>query len=115
MLAWLTVEAPDLTSPSVQQALLEVLPPVCHRHLTVAVGLQDHKFVLNDLLWDLDPDHLSEDDQARLLYAYWLNDRFQLFRQQIARLGGGVVQGSDDTWLSLVTQVYARLRDSLRA
>jgi uncharacterized protein (DUF58 family) len=105
----------DVTSPSVQQALLEALPPVCQRHLTVAVGLQDHQLVLDELIWQLDPDRLSESDQARLLYAYWLNDRLQLFRVQMSRLGGGVVQGSDDTWLSLVTRVYARLRDSLRA
>jgi hypothetical protein len=50
-----------------------------------------------------------------LLYASWLNDRFQLFRMHMSRLGGGVVQGSDATWISLVTQVYARLRASLRA
>jgi len=105
----------DVTSPSVQQALLETLPPVCQRHVTVAVGLQEQQLVLDDLLWELNPDHLSDSDQARLLYAYWLNDRFRLFRVQMARLGGGVVQGSDDTWLSLVTRVYAWLRDSLRA
>lgn len=105
----------DMTSPSVQQALLEALPPVCHRHLTLAVGLQDHQLFLHDLLWELNPDRLSEGDQARLLYAYWLNHRFQLFRMQMSRLGAGVVQGSDDTWLSLVTRIYTRLRDSLRA
>jgi uncharacterized protein (DUF58 family) len=105
----------EVTSPSVQQALLEALPAVCQRHLTVVVGLQEHHLVLDNLLWELNPDRLSDSDQARLLYAYWLNDRFRLFRGQMARLGGGVVQGSDDTWLSLVTRVYARLRDSLRA
>lgn len=105
----------DVSSPSGQQSLLETLPPVCQRHLTLAVGLQEHRLGLENLLWELQPDHLSDRDQARLLYAYWLNDRFNLFRRQMARLGGGVVQGSDDTWLSLVTRVYARLRDSLRA
>jgi uncharacterized protein (DUF58 family) len=105
----------DVTSPSVQQALLETLPAVCQRHLTVAAGLQDHQFMLDELLWELDPDDLSDSDQARLLYAYWLHDRLQLFGRQMSRLGGGVVQGSDETWLSLIISVYARLRDSLRA
>ena len=105
----------DVTSPSVQQALLETLPAVCQRHVAIAVGLQEQQLVLDDLLWELNLDRLSDSDQARLLYAYWLNDRFRLFRVQMARLGGGVVQGSDDTWLSLVTRVYAWLRDSLRA
>jgi uncharacterized protein (DUF58 family) len=105
----------DVHSPSVQQDLLQALPPVCHRHLTLVVGLQDHTLLLHDLIWELNPEQLREEEQARLFYAYWLNDRFQLFCRQIARLGGGVVQGSDDTWLSLVTRVYARLRDSIRA
>ncbi len=105
----------DLTSPSVQQDLLEALPPVCHRHLPLAVGLQDQRLFLNDLVWELDLDQFNTDMQARLFYAYWLNDQFDLFRAQVARLGGGVVQGSDHTWISLVSQVYARLRDSLRA
>ncbi len=105
----------DLTSPSVQQGLLDALAPVCQHHLTLAVGLQDQKLGLNDFIWELNPDHLSEREQAHLLYASWLNDRFQLFRLQMAQLGGGVVQGVDDTWLSLVTQIYARLRESLRA
>lgn len=107
----------DLTSPSVQQALLEALAPICRRHLTFAVGLQDNRFFLDHLVWgsesnrDREPDH----DPARLFYAYWLNDRFRLFRQQMARLGGGMVQGSDETWISLVVQVYSQLRDSLHA
>lgn len=105
----------DLTSPSVQQDLLATLPPVCHRHLTLAVGLQDQRLFLNDLVWDLDFDHFNPDVQAHLFYAYWLNDQFNLFRRQVAYLGGGVVQGSDDTWISLVSQIYTRLRDSLRA
>jgi uncharacterized protein (DUF58 family) len=105
----------DLTHPSVQQALLEALPLICQRHLTLAVGLQDQNWFLNDLIWELDPDDLHDDEQARLLYASWLNDRFQLFRMRMSRLGGGVVQGSDATWISLVTQVYARMRASLRA
>ncbi len=105
----------DLTSPSVQEALLDALPPVCHRHLTLAVGLQDQRLFLNDFIWELDFNHFGPDLQARLFYAYWLNDRFDLFRRRIASLGGGVVQGSDDTWISLVSQVYARLRESLRA
>jgi len=79
------------------------------------VGLQEHQLVVENLIWELHPDRLSDSEQARLLYAYWLNDRGQLFRVQMSRLGGGVVQGSDDTWLNLVTRVYARLRDSLRA
>jgi uncharacterized protein (DUF58 family) len=105
----------DVHSPSVQQDLLQTLPPVCQRHLTLVIGLQDHTLLLHDLLWQLNPEPLREDEQARLLYAYWLNDRLQLFCKQMARLGSGVVQGSDDTWLSLVTRIYARLRDSLRA
>jgi len=105
----------DLTSPSVQLALLEALTPICQRHLTLAVGLQDQNLCLNELIWALDPDHLSEGEQARLLYASWLNDRFRLFRMRMSRLGGGVVQGSDATWISLVTQVYACMRASLRA
>ena len=105
----------DLTSPSVQQGLLEVLAPICQRHLTLAVGLQDQNLHLNEMVWKLNPDRLSDNDQARLFYASWLNDRFQLFRSRVAQLGGGVVQGADDTWLSLVTQVYARMRESLRA
>ncbi|MDH3605011.1 MAG: DUF58 domain-containing protein, partial [Candidatus Tectomicrobia bacterium] len=105
----------ELTSPSVQQALLEALIPICQRHLTLAVGLQDQNLFLNDLIWDLDPNHLNDGEQARLLYASWLNDRYQLFRMRMSRLGGGVVQGSDATWISLVTQVYARMRASLRA
>ena len=105
----------DLTHPSVQQALLDVIAPICQRHLTLAVGLQDRKWLLSDLIWELETDCLSEDDQARLLYAYWLNDQFQLFRKQMAQWGGGVVQGSDETWLSLTTQLYARLRESLLA
>jgi uncharacterized protein (DUF58 family) len=105
----------DVTSPAVQEALLEALPPVCHRHLTLAVGLQEHQLVVENLIWELHPDRLSDSEQARLLYAYWLNDRGQLFRVQMSHLGGGVVQGSDDTWLNLVTRVYARLRDSLHA
>jgi uncharacterized protein (DUF58 family) len=105
----------DLTSPSVQLALLEALTPICQRHLTLAVGLQDQNLCLNELVWALDPDHLSDGEQARLLYASWLNDRFELFRRRMSQLGGGVVQGSDATWISLVTQVYARVRVSLRA
>lgn len=105
----------DLTSPSVQQALLEALAPICRRHLTFAVGLQDHRFFLDHLIWESDDQREREYDPARLFYAYWLNDRFRLFRHQMARLGGGVVQGSDETWISLVTQVYSRLRDSLHA
>ena len=105
----------DVTSPSVQQALLDTLTPICQRHVTLAVGLQDHDLFLNELIWEFDPDHLSDGEQARLLYAAWLNDRFQLFRMRMSRLGGGVVQGSDATWISLVTHVYARLRASLRA
>ncbi len=105
----------DLTSPSVQQALLEALAPICRRHLAFAVGLQDNRFFLDHLIWQSDNDHDREYDPARLFYAYWLNDRFRLFRHQIASLGGGVVQGSDETWISLVKQVYSRLRDSLHA
>ena len=105
----------DLTSPSVQQALLEAMTPVCRQHLAFAVGLQDQRYQLNHLIWEGADQEDGDPDAARLLYAYWLNDRYRLFRQQVARLGGGVVQGSDATWISLVTQVYARLRESLHA
>ncbi len=105
----------DLTSPSVQHALLEALAPICRRHLTFAVGLQDHRFFLDHLIWESDDGRGREHDPAHLFYAYWLNDHFRLFRHQMARLGGGVVQGSDETWISLVVQVYSRLRDSLHA
>ncbi len=105
----------DLTSPSVQHALLEALTPVCRRPLAFAVGLQDQRFFLDHLIWEQADLGRSDQDPARLFYAYWLNDRYRLFRQQMARLGGGVVQGSDATWISLVTQVYSRLRESLHA
>ena len=105
----------DLTSPSVQQALLEALTPVCRQHLAFAVGLQDQRYQLDHLIWEGSDQDLGDLDSARLLYAYWLNDRYRVFRQQVARLGGGVAQGSDAAWLSLVTQVYARLRESLYA
>lgn len=103
----------DISVPSVQEALLESLPSICHRHLTVVISLLDESYSLDEKILAYTQKSHTVDNYARLLYTYWVNERVILFRNKVARLGGGVLVVSQKDWLSIIIRLYAMLRHSL--
>lgn len=103
----------DISRPSIQEALLENLPSVCHNHLTVVISLLDEFNSLHHRILEYkEKDHTLE-NYARLLYAYWINERGEIFQSRIARLGGGVITLSTKDWLGVIVKLYVLLRHSL--
>lgn len=103
----------DPTKPSVQQALLGVLPALCRKHLVCVVGLVDENFDLDHTVLTYPTLNGTKEEYAGLLYAYWLQEQVNIFRRQVARLGGGVLVVSQGNWLSVVSQLYRLLRTSV--
>ena len=103
----------DPTKPSVQEALLGVLPALCRRHLVCVVGLIDENFDLDRAVMSYPAGRGTAKGYAGLLYAYWLQEQVNVFRRQVARLGGGVLVVSQREWLSVVSRLYRLLRTSV--
>jgi uncharacterized protein (DUF58 family) len=103
----------DITKPSVQEALLKMLPALSQKHLTIVVSVLDRSYVLEQQVMTLADRSFDLSEYNRLLYAYWLNDRTELLRRQIAQYGGGVLMVSHHDWLSIVLKIYSLLRSSV--
>jgi uncharacterized protein (DUF58 family) len=114
----------DLSKPSVQASLLAALGPVCRKHLTVVVSLNDPQLDLEPQVLGFKSEIANESLRAReiakdfktkyadLLYSYWVHDQHQLFREKLARLGGGSIVINDSDWMSSVIRLYQLLRQS---
>jgi uncharacterized protein (DUF58 family) len=105
----------DLSRPSVQQALLDSLPPVCAKHLTAVVGLADRRTDLERIVTQLDAAEFDESRYAQVLYSYWVQEKSTIFREQFRRIGGNTLSVPDDYWLSATERLYGLLRSSVYA
>ncbi len=110
----------DLSKPSVQEALLESLAPVCRTHLVLALSLNDREIDLEDRVLNFVREEKGgeptttdfADHYADLLYSYWAKERHLLFREKLSRLGGSSLVIKDKDWMGAVSGVYGLLRNS---
>ena len=109
----------DLSKPSVQDALLEALAPVCRKHLTVVVSLTDRDGDLDTRVMEFTQDEVKlrqldsfKELYSELLYSYYNREKLILFRDHFARLGGASLTVNDRDWLTSVEKLYDLLRSS---
>lgn len=109
----------DLSRPATQSPLLQVLPFIARRHLTLCLGLIDQEYDLTTRLIELGSDFYENEEQMteelfwKLFYSYQLDQQFRVFRASANRLGGGAVQIPEQHWISSVAKTYGLLRTSL--
>jgi uncharacterized protein (DUF58 family) len=101
----------DLSKPSVQEGLLQALAPVCRKHLAVVASLNDREVDVEEQVLAFKQENFNE-KYPDLLYGYWLREKQSLFREHLARLGGGSIAVNDAYWMSTVERLYELLRAS---
>lgn len=109
----------DLSKPSVQDALLEALAPVCRKHLTVVLSLSDSSDDLETHVLEFKADRPElrqmetfKDLYSDLLYSYYAREKLLLFRDHFSKLGGGSLAVNERDWMASVERLYDLLRSS---
>lgn len=106
----------DHSRPSIQDDLLKALGPVCRKHLTCVIGLEDREVDLERSVLAFDAAASSNqgpwEKYSDLLYNYWLREKHDLFRERLVRLGGSSITVDDARWMVTVEKLYGLLRNS---
>ena len=105
----------DLSKPSVQEALLKNLEPVCRKHLTLSLGLINEEQDLRSIIQRNRTENLKQEEFSQVFYSYWLNRRLALFSKQFSKLGGAAICLPEQHWMNAALRVYGGLRDSVSA
>ncbi len=108
----------DVSRPSIQSSLRNVLREISQRHLCVVVSLSDQTLSLDEqvLAWDPEQRELEKlGDYQRWLYLYWLSHETEKFRGDVSQLGGGLLLATERDWMNVVTRLYSLMRESIRA
>lgn len=105
----------DLSKPSIQEEVYTTFRALAKRHLVVAIGLIPDELEIGNQLQDYLNNSTDEFSTAKLIYSYWIDDRFSKFRELAARSGGSALLLPERYWMSAVPRVYSTLRQSLAA
>jgi uncharacterized protein (DUF58 family) len=111
----------DTSRPSVQEALLESLGPLCRKHIVVVLALADKSMKLEEKILAFKPSRFGKNAvdfdsvYSDFLYDYWANEEYRLFRNRLSRLGGAALQVTQENWMSVVDRLYHLLRNSIYA
>lgn len=104
----------DISKPSVQESLAQVLPRLSSKHLVLVMSVVDETHNLEKTVEDLHGKMLDVKNFTHLVYNCWLDRRIRDLRLRCSAGGVGIVQIPHTYWLSAVHRLYAELRRSAR-
>ncbi len=103
----------DISRASVQDSVLQILPSVSRRNLVATISLVDEAYSLTAGLDSIETKKtIDAAEYSRLLYSTWLERKIRLFRNEMAKFGGGAISVSERDWSSAVHKAYDLMRRS---
>lgn len=104
----------DVSKPSVQEALAQVLPRIAAKHLCFVISVVDESHNLEVNISRLFGKSVTVKQYTDLIYNCWLEEGIRNFRLKASSRGAGVILVPHSYWLSAVHRLYAELRRSSR-
>jgi uncharacterized protein (DUF58 family) len=105
----------DLSRPSVQEVLPQVVEPLGQKHLVATCTLLHSELRIEPAVVALSRLDFKAEEYSNLLYRYWVHERLSLLRSHLRRSNASVVAVPEAHWLRTVEYVYASLRGSMQA